>query len=137
MYEGKFITAAQKAAVAKRFESFIKSGFKRSLFSKNLYHYLMLHFGFIAHYNIDGFYTERFWNPQGRLMTFNAIANPNPWDLKDDNTSHCADLNTRLMEIAREYHERIVLGARNDELALCQKRREQLDAHEKAINTWK
>lgn len=55
----KFTTAEQKAKFTKDVIRFIDGGFK-GRFTKAMYEGLHGHFGFIAHYNIDGFKYEQF-----------------------------------------------------------------------------
>lgn len=56
----QFMTASEKTKIYKAFVSFLNNHFKESNFKKNLYEHLHLHCGFIAHYNIKGFYSEYF-----------------------------------------------------------------------------
>jgi len=56
----KFMTAREKVLVLKRWEQFLRHGMKRKHFTKRLYDHLHQHCGFIAHYNIHGFYSEYF-----------------------------------------------------------------------------
>ena len=56
----KFMTAREKALVLKGWERFLRHGMKREHFTKRLYDHLHQHCGFIAHYNIHGFYSEYF-----------------------------------------------------------------------------
>jgi hypothetical protein len=55
----KFDTAQDKADFANRLVRLIAGGFKPTLFSHKLYHDLALSFGFIAHYDRDGFYASQ------------------------------------------------------------------------------
>ena len=59
----EFMNGLEKTKVLKDFVKFLNNHFKRTCFSKRLYNYLHLHCGFIAHYNIDGFYGEYFNAP--------------------------------------------------------------------------
>jgi hypothetical protein len=54
------MTAKQKTQVLRHWTKFLKGGFKREDFTKQLYHYLEQHAGFIAHYDIEGFYGTYF-----------------------------------------------------------------------------
>ena len=56
----KFLTARAKKLILKSWISFLKSGLKREKFTKRLYEHLHLHCGFIAHYDINGFYETYF-----------------------------------------------------------------------------
>jgi hypothetical protein len=58
--DAEFMTAQQKEAVLKDWERFLRHRLKRTHFTRNLYEHLHLHCGFIAHYNIHGFYSTYF-----------------------------------------------------------------------------
>jgi hypothetical protein len=55
--DAKFMTAKEKELVFKNWKTFLKHGLKKQHFTKRLYKYLYLHCGFIAHYNI-----QRYWS---------------------------------------------------------------------------
>lgn len=61
--DANFMSSKEKEKVYKNFISFLNNHFKESCFTKNLYNHLHLHCGFIAHYNIKGFYAEYFNTP--------------------------------------------------------------------------
>lgn len=56
----KFMTDLEKKKVYINFVAFLNNHFKFTLFKKNLYSHFHLHCGFIAHYNLQGFYGEYF-----------------------------------------------------------------------------
>lgn len=56
----QFMTDLEKAKVYVGFVKFLNNHFKRTLFTKRLYEHFYLHCGFIAHYDINGFYSEYF-----------------------------------------------------------------------------
>ena len=56
----KFMTSTQKSKIYKNFVSFLNNHFKPTRFKKDIYEHCHLHCGFIAHYNINGFYGEYF-----------------------------------------------------------------------------
>jgi hypothetical protein len=58
--DAEFMTAGQKGLVLKDWERFLRHGLRQSHFTRRLYQHLHLHCGFIAHYNIHGFYAEYF-----------------------------------------------------------------------------
>ena len=61
MFTGaQFMTAREKELVLKNWERFLRHGLARAQFTRRLYDHLHLHCGFIAHYNIHGFYSEYF-----------------------------------------------------------------------------
>ena len=56
----KFMTAREKARVLRNWETFLKHGCKKEHFTKALYSHLIMHCSFIAHYDINGFYSTYF-----------------------------------------------------------------------------
>jgi len=58
------------AKTVESFGRFAASGYKRTLFTKELYRDLSRTFEFIAHFDIDGFYNVRFSGPAERVDTF-------------------------------------------------------------------
>lgn len=54
------MTDLEKKKIYINFVKFLNNHFKYTLFKKNLYEHFHLHCGFIAHYNINGFYGEYF-----------------------------------------------------------------------------
>ena len=54
------ISSLEKTKIYKNFVSFLNNHFSHTTFKKNLYNHFHLHCGFIAHYNINGFYGEFF-----------------------------------------------------------------------------
>lgn len=117
-YDGEFKTAKEKESIANAWRGFLSSGMKRSRFTLALYRHLSLHFMFIAHYNIDGFYEERFYDPDGRLETMRMIIDAQSYNFNDGNTSGCADLNTYIRDKMLEYSEEIAKGAHEDKVVL-------------------
>lgn len=66
----EFMSGKEKRSVLKDWERFIESGFERKHFTNRLYKHLTLHCSFIAHYNIEGFYSVYFDEKRntGRFM---------------------------------------------------------------------
>ncbi len=58
----KFMAAREKQLVLKAWELFLKSSCKAEHFTERLYHHLMQHCSFIAHYDRAGFYDTYFAN---------------------------------------------------------------------------
>ena len=58
--DAEFMTAREKELVLKDWERFLLHGLRKAHFTRRLYEHLHLHCGFIAHYNIHGFYGEYF-----------------------------------------------------------------------------
>lgn len=62
-------TAAEKERIYRDWVRFISGGFQRSQFHKDLYLFLINHHGDIAHYSIEGYYSDYFSSPE-RVMEF-------------------------------------------------------------------
>jgi hypothetical protein len=56
----EFMRAKEKQLVLKNWKMFLANGLKQEHFTKRLYNHLHLHCGYIAHYNIGGFYSTYF-----------------------------------------------------------------------------
>ena len=56
----EFLSAAEKERILNDWTRFLKNGLQRRDFTKRLYGHLTLHCSFIAHYNLEGFYSEYF-----------------------------------------------------------------------------
>jgi hypothetical protein len=56
----EFMTAREKELVLKGWRRFLRHGLQKQHFTRRLYEHLHLHCGFIAHYDIHGFYSTYF-----------------------------------------------------------------------------
>ena len=79
--DAKFMSAHDKQLVLKQWRRFLDNGFDRVKFTKRLYEHLSLHCAFIAHYNIDGFWSYYFapGSETHRLafvLQFDRVSNP-------------------------------------------------------------
>jgi len=54
------MSAQEKEKVLKDWQRFLESDFSQARFTKALYNHLIQHCSFIAHYNIQGFYSSYF-----------------------------------------------------------------------------
>ncbi len=108
----QFMTAKEKQLVLKSWETFLQHGLKKEHFTKRLYDHLRLHCGFIAHFNIHGFYstyfeagqdTERFFEHFCHYSALNYGANID-YD----------DLNTAMRKVYSQYKDAIAVQAEND-----------------------
>ena len=94
--DGQYTKAKDKELIYKAMVNFIKNDFAVNKFTKALYTHLSLNFGFIAHYNLHGFYQKRFADPEGRIKTYEAISHAAGHDL---NKEDCGDLNRAIKEL--------------------------------------
>ena len=108
----QFMTAKEKELVLKNWKTFLKYGLKKQYFTKRLYEHLHLHCGFIAHYDIHGFYstyfeagqdTERFFEHFCTHTAANYGANID-YD----------DLNTAMRKVYEEFKAKILTKAETD-----------------------
>ena len=63
----RFDTSENKQKSLADLKKFIKAGMPKERFTKKLYQQLSLHFGHIAHTNLDGFYQVWFQTPKNEL----------------------------------------------------------------------
>ena len=122
LHDSKFMSAAEKSKVLKHWEMFLRSGLEKDKFTKALYHHLMQHCSFIAHYDIHGFYATYFESgddTQHFLSQFDTRRgiprsieyNMTYWLTDED---YC-DINTEMCRIAWRYIPVLELKAKNDQ----------------------
>ena len=68
--DSEFLSMNDKYRIGKHFKRFVENDFARKDFNMHIYEHLHLHCGFIAHYNIDGFYQEYFNGNKNDLKRF-------------------------------------------------------------------
>lgn len=73
----KFMTALEKERVLKQWETFLSNGCQRQHFTKPLYQHLINHCSFIAHYDVDGFYSAYFENGENTVHFLTQFDNRN------------------------------------------------------------
>jgi hypothetical protein len=124
--DAEFMTAKEKELALKSWEIFLKHGLKKQHFTKRLYNHLHLHCGFIAHYNIHGFYstyfeagqdTERFFE---HFCTHTATNYGASIDYDDLNTA-MRDIYSKYQDVIKKQAEDDITG-RLDLLEACVKR---------------
>jgi len=96
----EFMTSKEKELVLKNWETFFKYGLQRKHFTKRLYDHLHLHCGFIAHYNIHGFYSTYFEAGQDTQRFFEHFCN-------HTTTVDYDDLHTAMREVYNKYRDTI------------------------------
>lgn len=114
----KFMTAKDKELTLKAWRTFLKYGLQRKNFTKRLYHHLIQHCSFIAHYNIHGFYNHYFTNPNkikdfiGQFDTGGAVeyGGAKRW-LKGD----YEDINHAMCEATEPYKANIYANCQSED----------------------
>jgi hypothetical protein len=72
----QYMSDLEKAKIYVAFVKFLNNHFKATLWNKNLYEHFHQHCGFIAHYNIHGFYGEYFETAANFHFNVNGFSNP-------------------------------------------------------------
>lgn len=124
----EFMTKEEKMKVITHFQKFLSSGCDEGAFTKALYQHLHLHCGFIAHYNISGFYESRFCGLDNVKMTLDGIIR---------SASHCnqdyADINACLAEIASDFYESIISQYKKIELSNLEHEQQRINDKIKSL----
>lgn len=114
----EYITAAKKEKILDLWIRFLKNGFKRNDFTKELYKYLTLYCDFIAHFNEHGFYAEYFTTGDGKQRFLEQFdrrqIRSNNW-IGFKLTGSCADLNNALFDEAEKYLSVLYAGAKAEQ----------------------
>lgn len=109
MKDTKFMSAKEKDLVLRQWEAFLKSGCAQERFTLALYHHLMQHCSFIAHYDRAGFYDTYFVNGDDTahfLTQFDrskgcvSVEYGDTWWLTSPD---CADINSAMVDVAARY----------------------------------
>ena len=103
----RFMTAKQKGHVLKDWRTFLRHGLQQQHFTKRLYEHLHLHCGFIAHYNLHGFYATYFEAGQDTERFFGAF-------FAHRAGADYEDLNTAMREEYATHRDRIERQAEDD-----------------------
>ena len=125
MKDSPFMTAAEKERVLRDWESFLKSGLGWDKFTKALYHHLIQHCSFIAHYDRQGFYSTYFMSGDDKahfLSQFDhhkaelddippSVEYGDTWWGKGD----YEDINKRMISIATTYSPMLLLEAESEQ----------------------
>ncbi len=110
MKDTKFMAAAEKERVLKQWERFLKGGLKQEQFDKVLYHHLIQHCEFIAHYDRAGFYSTYFESGDDTIQFLSQFDNRNGiqasveygtiyWDTNPEYN----DINSAMCQVASKY----------------------------------
>ena len=110
MKDVKFMSATEKKKVLSHWERFLESNCAREKFTKLLYHHLINHCSFIAHYDINGFYSTYFEEGEDTVRFLSQFDNSNGipksaemrmtyWYTDPDYN----DINSAMCEVARKF----------------------------------
>ena len=97
----EFLSAKNKHLVLKDWIAFIKHGFGWNQFTKRLYSYLIAHAGFIAHYDVHGFFEEYFTTGADKIRfieQFDRRKIKNNWWYLFKTTGDYSDLNNAMID---------------------------------------
>jgi len=121
----KLMSAREKAQVLRQWETFLRHGCKWEYFTKALYHHLIQHCSFIAHYDRAGFYGTYFHNGEdtvrflGQFDAKKAEACGAPRSVEYGDTwwvsGDYEDINRAMIEVAGQYIPQLVEGARESQ----------------------
>jgi hypothetical protein len=109
--DAQYMTAREKVLVLKNWRSFLKHGLKKEYFTKRLYQHLHLHCGFIAHYNIHGFYSTYFEAGQDTQKFFETLCS-NINGIYGSGEYH--DLDAAMLEVYQEFKDTLLTTAEDD-----------------------
>ena len=109
LFDGRFLSAHDKALVLKDWLRFLKNGLAWTCFTKRLYRHLYLHCAFIAHFDRHGFYDTYFTTGDETVVflrqfdratgAMSAELGPNGHWLDGD----YRDVNTAMLELAEPF----------------------------------
>jgi len=123
LHDSKFMPAAEKSKVLKHWEMFLRSGLEKDKFTKLLYHHLIQHCSFIAHYDIHGFYATYFESGDDTIH-FLSQFDTRKGKPESIEYGYCAcwltdedyyDINTEMCRIAWRYIPVLELKAKNNQ----------------------
>lgn len=118
----QFMSAQEKSRVLKQWETFLKYGCQEQHFTKPLYHHLIQHCSFIAHYDRGGFYSTYFERGEDTAHFLTQFDNRNGvpdsieygmkyWYLDGD----MGDINAEMCRVAIKYIDGLVKVARSSQ----------------------
>lgn len=130
----QWMSATDKARVAKQFERFLAADMHRDKFTKALYEHLHQHCGHIAHFDINGFYHEWFTRPQARVDFLRQFCEDHEFGrLYMGAYSDYRDLGTAMYESIQRHADRIVALAQSAHRANLEEQRARIDAQLEAM----
>ncbi len=114
-HDTQYMTAKEKERVIKAWERFLEHGCQKHYFTEALYHHLMQHCQFIAHYSRAGFFNTYFVEPEDTIHFLSQFDRSkgcqsieyggtywlNGWSA-DSNWAY-KDINNALVDVAAKY----------------------------------
>lgn len=108
----EFMTARDKELVFRDWTKFLEQGLGKARFTKRLYQHLHLHCGFIAHYDIHGFYSTYFEAGQDTERFFDHFCSYTAQNF--GRYAEYDDLNTAMREVFDKHRASIQSQAEAD-----------------------
>jgi len=116
----KFLTADEKRKILKDWERFLSGGCLWKDFTERLYHHLIQHCEFIAHYDRGGFYGTYFAEGENQVQFLSQFDNRGPLEsIEYGGTSWIngpdgdyKDINTAMIEVAAKYIPHLIEDAK-------------------------
>ena len=110
--DAEFTTAREKELVLKRWRTFLEHGLQKQHFTKRLYEHLHLHCGFIAHYNLETFYSTYFETGQDTERLFENFCNYTAANYGTNGDYD--DVNTAMRQVYEDFKASILSNAQAD-----------------------
>lgn len=101
--DSEFMTAREKRLVLANWKTYLKHGLKQKHFTRRLYNHLHLNCGFIAHYNIGGFYATYFEHGADTVEFFKRFCDAASYSWAAD----YKDLNMAMLEVY-QVHQAVI-----------------------------
>ena len=124
LHDSKFMPAAEKSKVLKHWEMFLRSGLEKDKFTKLLYHHLIQHCSFIAHYDIHGFYAAYFESGDDTVRFLSQFDDSNGMSKSVEygmtywlTDEEYYDINSEMVRIASKYIPILIQQAKNQQRA--------------------
>ena len=107
----EFLTAKEKELILRSWTRFLKNGLRKEDFTKRLYEHLHLHCGFIAHYDIHGFYSTYFTDITGKERFFDHLFGDYNQRCQIDDYK---DIQEAMYQVYQEYKEKYASQVKDD-----------------------
>lgn len=125
--DSPYMTAQEKTKVLKAWTRFLKGGLQKKDFTAALYEHLIQHCSFIAHFNLQGFYSTYFENGQDTVRFLNQFTTgiSAEYGMTYWLNGDYADINRAMQKVAGQYAGGLIVTAtaaqRNTDVAEAKK----------------